>query len=228
MNSNAQRLLRDAFERQALVALFIDLTQGFLNGWEKAGEFSVKPAFDNSNRIAAKLRKKSVPIVWCASPNLLEPSEGTLRDFQDVLTWDHRLVPKVHENEKIFTKTESNLMQTPQALRYFKSLDNPVILVGGVWANACVAHTISGMFRSMSEQQLRIIALRDCIDLFWEDLDYKAYIKLLSEQKSNDDNFSILKSNDVLRTLPNNTQLLPRKIRNTFSKNFLQPPHIRL
>lgn len=198
MEINTENILRNAFERAALVAAMIDFQDCFYSA-------TTESAFNNGARLSANLHEAGVQTIWCITPNVRDypaplPPSGTMKDFP--LQKDDRMthIPP-HEDDLVFTKgiKQTDMLINRDALEFFQNISSPVIIAAGVHGLYCARDSIASMLNRLPDAH--VIAAYDAINLDGLTPDrYKEYVKEKVEQ--DDGRLHLCATDKILEYIP--------------------------
>lgn len=169
MTPETKKLLKAAWRENRLVAIHIDLQNGYYDSNRQT-----PAAFHNTAPYAAALRRAGVPNIWVAFPARRNyPSRPILSvgELQDQMSVSRapsdKLSPFIgaDRDETVIAK------MTPRALSadsrmvldiHLDTLGKDTLLISGVLARACVSSTI---YNGMLKRSYTIVAVGDCMDL---------------------------------------------------------------
>ncbi|MFN3701400.1 MAG: hypothetical protein ACK4VI_07755 [Alphaproteobacteria bacterium] len=134
-----QNGLKEAFQRNALTGLFIDLQRDFLDNFTHA-------AFQNSAKVAGNLSARNIPNIWAIWPTEHIPyGPYSYLSLNSILPNAITIATPAHD-DLVFCKYARNLLTNPEAKAHIKTLAAPpVIIAGGVYASRCFSSTINGL-----------------------------------------------------------------------------------
>lgn len=151
--TDTQEVLKDAFARQSLCGLHIDLQVRF-------HEALTESAFKNAFALGKILRQQSVPNFWVALvTSITQPTIS--KDFQENLKTPDidKLQQKTPDNEIILPKKRCNLIHPKPIEDYYDALDYLTLeqekdtsLVTGVNETVCVSETIIMAFKTAAKR----------------------------------------------------------------------------
>jgi nicotinamidase-related amidase len=202
MDSNTRDVLSAAYRENRLAALHIDYQDRFYE----------RNPFLGGRYMAAAMRKLDVPNIWVGIQKHPRSRVTTVGEFNKSAGPHERLHESVQAEcgETAFIKSLSSAFgETPAPLaNYLDTLNKDVLLVGGVYGEACVATTIRD---AISQHNYTVIVVADAVDLLFPEKP-ELYENILTAGRDRSwlkDRYHIAFSGEIVQTLVEEELRLP-------------------
>lgn len=166
MDAHSRKHIIDAWKRNALYGLFIDLSDSsFIRACELTG-LPTETAFEGARELSNIFKKSSVPIVWVTFPDpkyKQQYPDMTQVRFSNYSPNDAFTHIEQQPHEIVAVKYETDVTTNATFSKFVNELSFPVFLVAGVHSDICVWDSILGILRE--NPTARIIVCEDGVDI---------------------------------------------------------------